>query len=470
MITVTTRSGFALSHDRLDAHFFTAPGVAASEQLAVLEASGVEVGRLGELAAVWDPPRFARVYAAPAEPGVPYLRPYDVFDYLPDASDRLATLRNQDIDRLTIAHGDLLQTCSGRNLGPVTIADETMAGIALSHDMIRISAREPATRAFLLAYLKSNIGQALLRRGRSGSVVDHITVPDVASLPVAVPSGGLFDDIVAHAKLSMEEASIARQALRRLVTKYARADESGPLEGVTDVTGEVVTASAAREGRNARGTCWSVRASALPERLDAGYYAPKVEAARRRAVSDGARLGDLASAHLPVRYKRYYVEAEHGRPILSGRQLLQYEPVNLRYVSDRSFKDPALYELAEGMTVFGAVGRAEGKQGAPALITPERSAWLASNDVMRLRPRAGVDAAGLWLAVASAEARLQLNALSFGSVVDHMNPGDVENIWVPQVDPADAVSAKDAWLRFSNAAVEMEHAVALLETFISPGT
>lgn len=465
MLTVTTRSGFTLAHDRLDAHYFTAPGVAASEQLAVLEASGVDVVGLGELASVWDPPRFARAYAAPAETGVPYLRPYDVFDYLPDASDRLATSRNRDIDRLTIAVGDLLQTCSGRNLGPVTIADETLAGLALSHDMIRISTSDPGTRAFLLAYLKSSVGQALLRRSRSGSVIDHITVPDVKALPVAIPTGGLFDDIVTHAEVSVEEAAIARMVLRRLVEKYAR-DAGETLEGVTGTTGEAVPATTAREGRNARGTCWTVRASGLPDRLDAGYYAPNVEAARRRAAADGVRLGDLATAHLPVRYKRYYVEAGHGRPILSGRQLLQYEPVNLRYVSDRSFKNPEHYELVEGMTVFGAVGRAEGKQGAPALITAERSSWLASNDVMRLSPKPGVDPAGLWLAVASAEARLQINALSFGSVVDHMNPGDVENIWVSRVEAEDAASARDAWLRFSHAAIEMGKAVALVEEFV----
>ncbi|WP_460841376.1 restriction endonuclease subunit S domain-containing protein [Nocardioides marmoraquaticus] len=436
----------------------------------MLEAAGVKVQSLGDLASVWDPPRFARAYAAPAEAGIPYLRPYDVFDYLPDASDRLALLRNRDIARLTIADGDLLQTCSGRNLGPVTMADESLAGLALSHDMIRISVTDPAMRVFLLAYLKSSVGQALLRRGRSGSVIDHITVSDVASLPVAVPTGGVFEDIVTHAEISAEEASIARKSLRSLVSKYARDDQGALLEGVSDVSGGAVLGSTARAGRNALGTYWTMHASELPDRLDAGYYAPQVRAARQRAASDGVRLGDLATAHLPVRYKRYYVESGHGRPILSGRQLLQFEPVNLRYVSDRSFRDPAQYELVEGMTVFGAVGRAEGKQGAPALITAERSSWLASNDVMRLVPRAGVDPAALWLAVASAESRLQINALSFGSVVDHMNPGDVENIWVPSVDPSDAASANDAWLRFGHAAVQMGEAVRILEGFLSQGT
>jgi hypothetical protein len=106
--------------------------------------------------------------------------------------------------------------------------------------------------------------------------------------------------------------------------------------------------------------------------------------------------------------------------VLSGRQLLQVEPINLRRVSDRSFKTPTEYVLKPGMTIFGASGRSEGRQGSPALITEDRVGWLASDDVMRLRPLPGVKPAGLWLAVATPQAQVQIKALSFGSVVDHM--------------------------------------------------
>ena len=157
------------------------------------------------------------------------------------------------------------------------------------------------------------------------------------------------------------------------------------------------------------------------------------------------------------------MEPGHGRPILSGRQLLQLEPVNLRYVSDRSFKDPADYELTAGMTVFGAVGRSEGRQGAPALITAERDGWLASNDVMRLRPRAGIRPAALWLAIAAGQTRLQINALSFGSVVDHMNPWDVEDLLLPPVADHLALEAEAAWQQFGLAGSAVTLASSIIE-------
>ena len=445
MNTATVKSHAAAAFDRLDAHFFTSAGVSATEQVSALKAAGHDVVHIRDIAKVWDPPRFARAYAAPAERGLPYLRPYDVFDYLPAAADRLSIDRNDDLERLQPTAGTLLQTCSGRNLGPVTMADTSLAGFALSHDMIRIEVSDVELRYYLLAYLKTATGQALLRRGKSGSVIDHITTGDVASVPLVL-IGPADREFIAH---RMREAlSVASQAREQLVR-------------LLDTMEEILPTPSRTRSLHAG---WTVRRSELSDRLDAAFYDPRILAAQQQLKdSGGVRCGDLATAFLPVRYKRFYVESEHGRPILSGRQLLQFEPVNLRHVSDRSFRNPEEYDLAVGTTVFGAVGRSEGRQGIPALITSERGGWLASNDVMRLRPRAGVSPGALWLATAARQTRLQINALSFGSVIDHMNPWDVEEVIVPGVPDSMARSAEHAWDRFAHAAELMDDTVTQLQ-------
>lgn len=152
-----------------------------------------------------------------------------------------------------------------------------------------------------------------------------------------------------------------------------------------------------------------------------------------------------------VRYKRYYVAGENGRPIVSGRQLLQAEPINLRRVSDRSFRDPESYAIRAGTVIFGADGRAEGRQGTPALVTTDRDGWLASNHVMRLIPKNGVSSGALWLAVASQQAQIQIRSLSFGSVVDQINPGDVGNVLLPEVSGEEGETAEEAWEIFAEA-------------------
>lgn len=441
----TARSHSLISSDRLDARFFTADGAGVSEKLLLLEGSGVDVVPLGDLGTVWDPPRFARAYARQHEPSLPYLRPYDVFDYVPLASDRLSLGRNQDLENLVPAPGTILQTCSGRNLGPCTMADEYLDQFALSHDMIRISVASIEDRFYLLTFLKTALGQQLLRRSMSGSVIDHLTTADVRAVPVPMVPPPARAGVAALAKQAHGALASARQLMVKVLERQS---ERLPLP--------------AREKPLREG--WSIGSREIADRLDVAYYDPVVRAARQQVRDAGGfRCGDLARAYLPSRYKRYYVEQQHGRPILSGRQLLQAEPVNLRYVSDRSFKTPELYELQEGMTIFGAVGRAEGRQGAATLITSERRGWLASNDVMRLTPRPGIPAASLWLAIATPQVRMQINALSFGSVIDHMNPWDVEDIFVPMVDPELAAEAQDAWALFDKANERQREATSTLE-------
>jgi hypothetical protein len=445
----TVRSRSVAAYERLDAHFFTSPGVAASERIALIEAAGVPVQRLADLAHVWDPSRFTRAWATPSEAAVPYLRPYDVFDILPAAAGWLSVRRTQGLERLRLQLGMIVQTCSGRNLGPCAYVDEHLAQFALSHDMIRVQVNDEDLRYYLLTFLQTATGQALLRRGKSGSVIDHLTVADIAAIPVP-----LIND--------PERSRIA--ALAREGTSHVASARTGLTEALRQITATLPAPTGSTMGLRS----WTTTSSEVHDRLDVAHHDPVVVAAREATRSaGGTRCGDLATAHLPVRYKRVYVQGKHGRPILSGRQLLQVQPVNLRRASDRSFKVPADYELTPGMTIFGAVGRAEGRQGTPALVTEDRAGWLASNDVMRLRPRSGVDPIALWLAVATPHAQLQIKALSFGSVVDHMNPWDVEDIWLPPVSSQAIATAKQAWAELVQARQLHGEATAMLEDLLS---
>ncbi|GEL48052.1 hypothetical protein CHO01_31680 [Cellulomonas hominis] len=445
------RSRAALSYDRLDANFFTAPGVAAHERILLAEAAGTveSVSSVGDFGRVWDPPRFARAYAAPAEPGVPYLRPYDVFDYLPSTQDRLSSVRNAHFTRLIPGRGTLLQTCSGRNLGPITVADDDLAAFALSHDMIRIDIDSETDRHFVLAFLKTPTGQALLRRSRSGSVIDHITTSDVEAVPVPILDAATRATVIERMGEAVERSSSARSRLRGLLTQLER---------------HLPTPERATPGRDG----WTLTSSRLRGRLDAAYYDPRVRAAREQVrEAGGVRLGDLASAVVPTRYKRYYVGPDHGRPVLSGGQILQAEPVNLRHVSDRSFADPSRYVVTEGMTIMAADGRAQGGQGSAALVTAERDGWLASEHVMRFVPRPGVKPGLVWLSLAAQQTKLQVNALSFGSVIDELNADDVADVRVPPIDDELAIDAEAAWAEFGAASRATADAVAILESSLS---
>jgi len=72
-----------------------------------------------------------------------------------------------------------------------------------------------------------------------------------------------------------------------------------------------------------------------------------------------------------------------------------------------------------------------------------------------------------WSALAARETRLQIDAWSFGSVMEHVNPWDFEAFSAPPVRDADAVAAEDAWARFGAAAEDIAGVFKMLEAFIA---
>lgn len=447
MIVAPVRAQVVFSEGRLDASYHCSPGVVASERLLMLEAAGAKLRPVagdGGLGRVGATSRTRRVYAAPGEESLPYLRPYDVFDYLPQPADQLSKRGSAGLSGLIPDVGTILQTCSGRNLGPLAYTDSYLSRFVVSDDMLRLHIENEDDRIYAFAFLRTPTGQALLTRSKTGNVIDHLSPDDLGS--VRVP---FFDDAVrAQTVADMNRAIGLREAARVRLDDLIREYES-QIPGLT------------RDGRLADG--WTHQASALGDRLDAAFHDPLVTSVRHAMKeAGGTRVGDVAETFIPGRYKRYYVEPDHGRPIVSGRQLLQAQPVNLRYITARSF-DFALYSLEEGMLAFGAEGRAEERISQPALITGERTGWLANNHVMRVRPREGVNPGWLYLCFASWQVQHQVKACSCGSVVDTVYPDDLDDVILPPVDEVRGDAAYECWSDFAEAGRVESGAIARLE-------
>ena len=435
MIIASVRSQAAFSEGRLDAKYHCSPGVLASERMQMLGASGAElrsIGGAGGLGQVGASSRTRRVYAAQGEESLPYLRPYDVFDYLPQPADQLSKSGSTGLEGLMPEVGTILQTCSGRNLGPLAYADEYLSRFVVSDDMLRLYIDDEDDRFYTFAFLRTPTGQALLTRSKTGNVIDHLSPDDLGA--VRVP---FFDDEVLSRTIGTMRQAVTLRAAARVRLDGLIAEFEAQIPG------------SARDGRLADG--WTHQASALGGRLDAAFHDPLVMNVRNDIkAAEGVRVGDVAETFIPGRYKRYYVEPEYGKPIVSGRQLLQAQPVNLRYIAARSF-DFSLYSLEEGMLAFGAEGRAEGRISQPALITGDRTDWLANNHVMRVRPRAGVNPGWLYLCFASWQVQSQVKACSCGSVVDTVYPVDLDDVLLPPIDEVRGNIAYQCWKDFAEA-------------------
>lgn len=425
----------------------------ARQKIDELKLAGVECVPLSTRARVWAPARFKRSYAAEAEESLPYLSSYDVFEYIPTAKSHLSVRRTQKLDTYLLRRGCILQTCSGRNLGPAAMVDRYLERFILSHDMIRIDVDDEDFRYYVLAYLQSPIGQELLKRDKTGSVIDHISDSHVRVQDIPL----LGTDVISLAADAMKKAVALREEARIVLddiqTQY---EQTLPM--------------LRRDSPTKKG--WTTRSVMLGQRIDAASYDPLAAQARKALQNAGGMcVKEVAEVIKPAgRYKTIYVEQEYGRPILSGGQLLEEHIINLRYISPRAFGDVHKYELQQDWIAYQADGRVERGLGTPVLITRDRDGWLASGHVGRLKPKDGVDAGWLYVAARTWHAQIQLKSLASGSVVDSTFPEDMESVILPPPNTIDGARVRQAWETFVQAQEEERKAISVIGEAIDNAT
>lgn len=434
--------------NRLDAGHFLAPGIVSKSRLGQIAEKGLtllQLGGDGGIAEVNLPSRFKRVRTDLPSTGTPYLRPYDLLEFLPQPAYFLSDNAN-DIDQYSVEKGTILQTCSGRNLGPAVYVDEYLSKFVVSHDMVRIRIFDERMRLYVLAFLSSQNGQALLRLDKTGSVIDHIDGSQVAYQQVPVLDE-VFDavvDLMADAITNREQARLG------IAKAQARFNERiGDLPNLKSSGG------------------WTLHARELGRRVDAAYHHPVVQAARAISLDlGGVSVREIAKVSKPAgRYKTNYVDRVWGRPILSGRQIHQTHPVGLKFIALSALTDPDRYELQTHSLVYQADGRAEEKLGVPVMITRDRHGWLASGHVGRLTPNDGVDPGWFYLAVGSPHAKVQIQAMASGSVVDGTYEEDMAGVVLPP--PSTVPEVTNLWDLFDVARNNERRASELIDKALS---
>ncbi|HEY1607338.1 MAG TPA: hypothetical protein VGF77_17245 [Allosphingosinicella sp.] len=315
----------------------------------------------------------------------------------------------------------------------------------LSDDMIRVEIADEVRRFYVLALLGTATGQLLLRKDKSGSVIDHITVKHVAALEVPMLPEDDIRTVATQMRKAVALREEAREGLDRLRLEY---ESSLPA---------IPSAQTPRQ--------WGMSSAELAGRLDAAPYEPAVRATREALTAVGGRpLREVATALKPPgRYKTIYVDRDNGTPILSGGQLLQIRPLNPRYMASHALKDIQRYRLSRGWIAYQADGRSEEALGEPVMITSNRGGWLASGHVGRLVANDASDAGRLYLAFQSPQAQLQLKALASGSVVDATFPGDAEAIILPPLPDHGGEHVERYWEQFSEAQELEEEAFGVIE-------
>lgn len=405
---------------------------------------------------VWSGNIFARVYAGSAEHGKPLLVPYDIFRYVPWSDKILSRSQVTQFERLEIKRGWLFLVCSGRNLGPVSIADAFCEQFTMSHDMVRIAVEPCEDLFYVAAFLSTAHGQAAIRTDMNGSVIDHTDEKLVAALRYPVVNDALRKQAAKLFRQGFEKREKARLLLAETQRAYLQHFGLGKVEATFEAE------TLARR--------FTVSRSELSDRIDAEPRAPRYAAWRDQIkAAGGCALSDIATVFKPAsRYKTNYVDdPQYGVAMMNGRQISQYRAIALRWMSLSAFKNPDQFRLQPGTTLLTADGRAEENLADCALVTQDRAGWGASGHVHRVTPRAGINAGLVYLACSCAPVQAQLKALSTGSVVDALSDVDVASVTVPFEDSTASLklgkAAELAWQHFADAATAEETAISALE-------
>ena len=359
-ITTVRLSSIERPNLRLDAKHYQEEFVLARNRIA---RCGYPHAPLGGVATAFVPGRMKLVTTPGSAAGAPYLRAHDAFEARPHSRRYASRARTENYNKYLLKEGMLLTPSSGRNLGPMAYVGRKLSEFAMT-DILRIVPQDKDTGFYLLAYLLTPTCQALIRRGRTGTTVDHLSPEDVLQIPVVQlqdKTKKKFIDAICTAEKKLDNARLRLDELEQELHRLAGLKLPPP-------KGKYLADAGARG--------FNVSSRELTLRLDAAYYEPNVRSAVAAVKRAGAqRLDEVAELRLLGRYKRYYVPKGFGRPILSGRHLVQLRQVNLQFISNRSFRSPKDFILRHGWCVFTCDGRAEEQLGGPAYVHRGWDGW-----------------------------------------------------------------------------------------------
>lgn len=176
-------------------HYLPQHNAAFRKVITLGEREEFEIHRLGDIARVFNGPRFKRPYADVGVTSGPTIRKYftgtaltqlncDNVKYL-DSAKASPQVKKQ-LDALTIHKGYILVSDSG-TLGRVTYALSQHDGHVATNNLIRIIVDDIPLRGYLYEFLQSELGQSLMLKNAYGTNQEHLEPDIIAEIPIPVP-------------------------------------------------------------------------------------------------------------------------------------------------------------------------------------------------------------------------------------------------------------------------------------------
>jgi len=183
--------------DRGDAYYYSARNAESRKAFDSIGANRA----LGDVAEVFIPGIFKRLYASDPQYGSPYITGGDVFELAP-TSDKYLMKRVAAEYRLLLRKGMIVVQEAGQLgglIGRSVMVGSYLDGFSCSNNMIRIVPEDDIDGGYIFTLLSSEHGVRLLSREAAGSSIPHTDEQRVKRIQVPWPSKKDREDIGAPA-------------------------------------------------------------------------------------------------------------------------------------------------------------------------------------------------------------------------------------------------------------------------------
>lgn len=204
--TYTAKIGSRINHHlRLEATYHSMAIDSFYEELETLNIKTRTIADLSK--SVFTPGIFKRLRTEHAEKGVPFLSGSDLLNQFPTFQSHLSR-KMKNIGDYILEDGWLAIQDAG-SIGYVTYIHKFLNGVSATNNLVRIVPKEKDNyNYYIYCFLKTSIGQKLLKTLEYGSVQKHIDNNQVSNIKIPIISS-LYDTVSSNIKTGMEDLGSA---------------------------------------------------------------------------------------------------------------------------------------------------------------------------------------------------------------------------------------------------------------------
>ena len=367
--------------------------------------------------------RFKRIYTE-NDQDIPFFLPSDIENVHPKATKHISRVTKTDFDNLIVHKGMLLISCSG-TIGKTCIVSNSLDNQLFSHDLLRVTFKNEEDLGFVYAFLNTSIGLTILQSNNYGAVIDHIEPGHLANIPIPNAPKEIKDEV--H-KLIIDSYSDRDQSNELITEAQNLLYKTLKLPKVSEIKPK-------QYDSDAKFRCFSLNMSRLDNRIDVSYHIPLAEAVIDEISKESEYVAKIKDPNitskiiLPGRFKRIYVDKEHGVPFFGGKQLLQLIPTNLKYLSKTQHANRIKQQLS--IEENWCVVSCSGTIGKVNIVPKHWEGWTLNQHVLRLVPKDDDIAGYLYAWIESPYCKPLILRNSYGAVIDELDDIQMGNVPVP---------------------------------------